>query len=124
VPSLAYDLLDGALAFLTLDLEEVLAPVTLASSEGRALPLYTDAATADAQARSLRAARSDARSVVRRIEASDVRAKQELLRAARALGAAHVAFDPGPGAGGPRATLSVDTAIAYLEGHKRNSACL
>lgn len=119
---LAYDLLDGPLAFLTLDLDEVLAPATASSGDGRALPLYSDPEAADAQRLRLPGAQ-DAGLVVRRIEAHDVRAKQELLRAARELGAAHVAFDPRPGAE-PRATMALDTALAYLEGHKRNSACL
>jgi hypothetical protein len=123
VPRLAYDLLDGALAFLTLDLDEMLAPATASSSEGRALPLYTDPALADAQARRLPRAAPEVRLVVRRIEPDDVRAKEELLRAARELGADHLAFDPRPGAAA-RAILALDTALAYLEGHRRNSACL
>lgn len=122
MPRLAYDLLDGPLAFLTLDLDEVLAPATVSSTEGRALPLYTDPAAADAQRARLPGS-ADARLVVRRIASDDVRAKEELLRAAQELGAAHVAFDPRPEAA-PRAILAVETALAYLEGHKRNSACL
>ncbi len=123
MPRLAYDLLDGPLAFLSLDLDGVLAPATASSGDGCALPLYTDPTAADAQADLLRAASPDVPLVVRRVEPDDVRAKQELLRAARELGAAHVAFDPRPGAE-PRATMALDTALAYLEGHKRNSACL
>jgi hypothetical protein len=122
VRRLAYDLLDGPLAFLTLDLAEVLAPATVASSDGRALPLYTDPKAAETQRGRLPEG-TEPRVVVRRIEADDVRAKEELLRAARSLGADHVVFDPGPTAE-PRATLTLELALGYLEGHKRNSACL
>jgi hypothetical protein len=122
VPALAYDLLDGPLAFLTLDVHDVLAPATVTSPDGRALPVYADPSEAEAQLARL-PADADAALVVRRIEPNDVRAKEELLLAGRALGATRVAFDPRP-PGPPRATLALERALAYLEGHKRNSACL
>ena len=122
MPALAYELLDGPLAFLTLDLDEVLAPATVSSPGGRALPLYADPAAAEAQLGRL-PADADARLVVRRIDPGDVRAKEELLLAAGQLGATRVEFDPPP-SGPARASLALERALAYLAGHKRNSACL
>ncbi len=107
--------LDGRLWVWLRDVPGAYAPVTIVADGERALPLWTTRAAA-------RAGWPDRPEGVRlqALEPSDLRAKEELLRAAEILGTDVVAVDPD----GVAERAPVTDAIAYVRAFKRGTACL
>lgn len=107
--------LDGRLWVWLQDVPEAYAPVTIVAGGERTLPLWTTREAA-------RAGWSDAPIGVRlqALDAHDLRAKEELLRAAEVLGTDAVVVDPE----GSAERAPVTDTIAYVRAFKRGTACL
>lgn len=116
-----YALLDGPLAALVQDIDDVLAPVTVVAVEERALFAFSSRRAAEAHLRSLPAEASP-RLRVAFVAADDLRGKEELLRAGAAAGATLLDLDPDDDLR-PRASIALAQAIAYIASFRRNSAC-
>ena len=121
----AYAALDGPLhALVRRDAPPgALAPLTVRDAHGgRSLPTFTTADRAEAHRAALpHDVRGDTRTYA--VPAGDPRAKEELLRAAQALGATRLEVDPDP-ALRPAATLELDLALGHVVASKNASACL
>lgn len=118
----AYLLLDGPLTALVRDPPEALAPLTASGRQGRSLLMFS---SADAAAAHLGALPPELAASYRAwtADADDWRAKEELLRAGAALGAARLDLDPDL-ALLPAEQLALSRAIGYVTSYKRNRACL
>lgn len=123
MPAAAFDALDGPVAALVHDLPDALAPVTLTSPSGRAVPLFSTPAKARAHLDAVPSVRDAPAITVLVVAPDDPRAKEELLRAAANIGAIQIVFDLGEDLE-PVSTLAIDLALGHLEAAKRNAACL
>lgn len=117
-----YTLLDGPLAALVQDLDEVLAPLTVVGTGGRAMLAFSSKRAAEKHARGLPADAAE-RLRVAVVPAGDARGKEELLCAGASSGATVLELDPDGGLR-PRASLELERAIAYVASFRRNTACL
>lgn len=105
------------------------APVAWRDALGLAGMLYADRAAAERHLERLRGARprrgATRRSTVRLVEldAHDLRAREEWLRAVLDAGAARVAFDLEPATAQPSDFELTGALLAEVLGHKRGLAC-
>lgn len=108
--------LENPLYYLNRARPHVLDLALLRAPEGRAVPIFTEQALAALHLPALPEG-------VGIEEASDLRAKEELLRAALARGASELWLDPPP-TGDPKARYPLQRALDYVLSFKRQSACL
>jgi hypothetical protein len=114
-----WDALDADWLYLGRPLAGIADVATLARQGERFVPLFLSEEAA-------RPFRTGAHSGLELLEvpASDLRAKEEWLRAALDQGALTVAVDPDPLTLAPRTEFRVERALWYVLSHKRDTACL
>lgn len=114
-----WEALEGPLLYLGRPVEGAFDIALLRSSQGTLAPLLTNETVGTPLLRD-----APAGIVLLALDAGDLRAKEEWLRAALSQGATVVAFDPDPLTLSPRASLPLDRALAYVLSHQRQTACL
>ena len=113
------DWLDGPLWHLGRPLEDALDIVTVRAPAGRAALLFTGEARARAHLPPL-----PSEVEVIATDAGDLRAKEELFRAALARGGALIWLDATPDPLEPELETLSARALAYILSQKREAACL
>lgn len=117
-PLSAGEILDGPLYFLGRSHPSVLDLALVTVPGGKAALIFSSEALA-------RAHLSSVPEGVEVLRAGDLRAKEEVLRAALARDAITLWFDaPVQGGGSPRAAYPLQRALEYTLSYKRQSACL
>ena len=117
--SAAWRLLDRDWYYLGLPADEGFAALQVVSGGSAAVPVYSDAERARALL-----GRAPSGVTVERLQADDLRAKEEWLRAALTAGAAELLADPAASTMEPAGTLPLRLALGYILSFRRETACL